>query len=264
MSQAPAVERFRQRVRARHKLVGTFVKTASHQIVEVLATAQLDFIVIDAEHAPFDRQQLDVSVLAARASGVEALVRLPNGSADTVLNVLDIGASGILVPHALDAASARSTLARARYRDGQRGFSNSPRAGGYGAIGMQALADAADRELSVVCQIEDRQAVDRIDEIAAVDGIDCLFIGRADLAVSYGTFDPTHHEVSKAVERVCKACTSAGKTLGIFVGDVSEIGQYEAMGVSLFVVSSDQAMLRAQATSMVRTFRSPKAEPENP
>ena len=257
------MERFRQRVRSRQRLVGTFVKTASHQLVEVLATAQLDFLVIDAEHAPFDRQQLDVSVLAARASGIEALVRLPNSSADTVLNVLDIGASGILVPHALDAASARATLARARYRGGERGFSNSPRAGGYGAIGMQALVDAADQNLSVLCQIEDREAVDHIDEIAAVDGIDCLFIGRADLAVSYGTFDPTHADVSAAIEHVCKACTAAKKTIGIFVGDVSETARYEAMGVSLFVVGSDQAMLRAQALAMVRTFRGPSAEPAN-
>ena len=231
------------------------MKTASYQIVEVLGSTALDFVVIDAEHAPFDRQQLDVSILAARAAGIDSLVRLPNAASDTVLNVLDVGASGILVPHALGADSARAVAARARYRDGERGFSNSSRAGGYGTVGMTQLVDAADKGVSVVCQIEDREAVERIDEIAAVSEVDCLFIGRADLAVSYGTFDPAHADVARAVEKVCRSCRAAGKTVGIFLADERGLSQYRDMGVTMFVIGSDQSMLRSQANGVIEAFQ---------
>jgi 2-keto-3-deoxy-L-rhamnonate aldolase RhmA len=223
-------------------------------VVEVLGTTALDFIVIDAEHAPFDRQQLDVSILAARAGGLAVLVRVPNGAPDTVLNVLDVGATGLLVPHALGAADVRQVLASARYRGGVRGFSNSPRAGGYGAIGMAELVETADRDISVVCQIEDREAVERIEEIVAIDEVDCLFIGRADLAVSYATFDIGHERVDQAVKRVCAACADAGKAVGIFLGDGRELERYEDLGASLFVIGSDQAMLRAHAAALVKLF----------
>ena len=253
---------FREQVRDRQRLTGTFFKTASYQAVEVLAGSGLDFIVLDAEHAPFDRNQLDVCLMAARAGGLPALVRIPDDTPRSVLDVLDMGATGLLVPHARSAADAQRVRAAARYRGGVRGFSNSPRAGGYGRTPMLAHVEASDRESVVVCQIEDREAVDAIDAIAAVNEVDCLFIGRADLAVSYDVWDINHPTISDAVERICQGCKRAGKAVGIFLSDTRELPQFLALGVSLFVIGSDQSLLRAQAASLAGQVRN--AQPAQP
>lgn len=246
---------FRARIRARERLLGTFVKTAAYQTVEVLGTGGLDFVVIDAEHAPFDRNTLDVCMLAARATRLPALVRVPDASDATILDVLDVGAAGVLVPHARTADDVQRAVRSSRYRDGVRGFSNSPRAGGYGRVGLAALVDAADRETVVVCQIEDREAIDALDAIAAVDAVDCLFIGRADLAVSYGAFDLRHPAVEAAVERTCAVGRAAGKAVGIFLAGADEVPRYAALGVSLFVIGSDQSLLRERIGTLATQFR---------
>jgi 2-keto-3-deoxy-L-rhamnonate aldolase RhmA len=246
---------FRERVRSAERLLGTFVKTASYQTVEVLGAAGLDFLVVDAEHAPFGRGDLDVCMLAARAVGLPALVRIPDDADRTVLDVLDVGGAGVLVPHAKSADGARRAFRSSRYRGGVRGFSNSPRAGGYGRMGLSELAESADRNTVVVCQIEDREAVDAIESIADVDEVDCLFIGRADLAVSYGVFDVNHAQVDAAVQRTCDACRAAGKAVGVFLGDAREAKRYFDLGATLFVIGSDQSFLRAQAAAVATQFR---------
>ena len=245
---------FRERVRGGGRVVGTFLKTASHQTVEVLGASGLDFIVVDAEHAPFDRNQMDLCLLAARAAGMPALVRIPDDVARTALDVLDMGAAGLLVPHAKSADDAARAFAISRYRGGVRGFSNSPRAGGYGRVGMAAMVEAADRDTVVVCQVEDREAVDNIDAIAAVRDVDCLFIGRADLAMSYGVTDVNHATVDRAVERICEGSRKAGMPVGVFLGDTREVARFAGMGANLFVVGSDQSMLRNQAAALVAQF----------
>jgi 2-keto-3-deoxy-L-rhamnonate aldolase RhmA len=245
---------FRERLRARESLAGTFVKTAGYQVVEVLGASGLDFAVIDAEHAPYDRNHLDVCLLAGRASNLPLLVRLPNAQPHTILDVLDMGATGILVPHAKRPEDVREAIAAARYRGGVRGFSNSPRAGGYGRTAMTALVDAADRDVAVLCQVEDREAVDCIDALVAIDEVDCLFIGRADLAVSYGVFDVAHADVDAAVRRILAAGAAAKKPIGIFLADAREVPRYTELGASLFVIGSDQSMLRAQATALAAQF----------
>lgn len=245
---------FRERVLGREALVGTFVKTASHQTVEVLGGTGLDFGVIDAEHAPFGRNALDISLLAARAGGFPALVRVPDARPQTILDVLDMGATGVLVPHVCSAADVETATAAARYRGGLRGFSNSPRAGGYGQVGMQALVDQADREVVTIVQVEDREAVERIDDIVAA-GPDCLFIGRADLAVSYGVFDIAHPDIDRACQRIAKACRGAGRPLGVFLGSLAERSRWVDLGASFFVIGSDQSLLRAGAVALAREFR---------
>ena len=214
---------FRQRVRSHDRLAGTFVKTASHQTVETLGTTGLDFIVIDSEHAPFSQNALDVCLLGARAAQLPALVRIVDAQPATILQALDLGATGLLVPHAKTAEDIRAVLSSARYRAGSRGFSNSSRAGHYGTVPMLQMVDSSDSEVLVVFQIEDRAAVESIETLASLEEVDCFLIGRADLAVSYGVFDPAHPEVYAAAVTVCKACTAVNKPVGMFLADTSEL-----------------------------------------
>jgi 2-keto-3-deoxy-L-rhamnonate aldolase RhmA len=246
---------FRDKLRGRERMVGTFVKTNAFQLIEVLGTTGLDFIVIDAEHAPFDRNNLDVLVLAARASNTPALIRIPSTAPEIILNALDIGATGLLIPHICRAEDAEHAIMLTRYGNGGRGFSNSSRAGNYGALSMAELVPSADRGTVVIGQIEDRDAVERIDSITAVIDLDCLFIGRADLAVSYGVLDVNHPLIIDAVRKICAACAAAGKAVGIFLADDRSIEEYEKMGVTFFLIGSDQSFLRAQALALKASFR---------
>ena len=244
----------RQRLRAREPLFGTFFKTPSHQLMEVLGGAGLDFVVIDAEHAPFDRATLDTCLLAARAHSLPALVRVRDNASANILDGLDLGAAGIVAPHACSTASIEAIIGATRYRGGTRGFSNSPRAGNYGLVSMTQHLDDSDRDSVVVCQIEDREAIERIGAIAAIDGADCLFIGRADLAVSYGVYDVDHPQVKAAVAAVCEAGAAAGKAIAIHIGNMREAQPYLDMGVSMFVVGSEQSVLRSAFADMRKQF----------
>ncbi|KRB83501.1 HpcH/HpaI aldolase family protein [Noviherbaspirillum sp. Root189] len=252
---------FRARVRSRERLLGTFIKTPAYQVVEVLASAGPDFALIDAEHAPFDRMTLDAAVLAARASQLPALIRIADSQPSTILHALDIGATGIVAPHMRTPEEVIHTYAATRYRAGERsgrGFSNSPRAGGYGKLGMAELIPEADRNAVLICQIEDKEAVENIEQIAALDDIDCLFIGKADLAVSYGLIDGSleqREQLDRIVETVCRACNAAHRAIGIFLPNLDELARYEVMGVSLFVIGSDQALLKTQMSAIAAGFR---------
>jgi 2-keto-3-deoxy-L-rhamnonate aldolase RhmA len=250
----------RSRLIAREHLVGTFVKTPTVHATEILGALGFDFVVIDEEHAPFDRVATDAAVLAARAAGTAALVRVQGPAG--ILSVLDCGAAGVLVPHVATAARAREVAAACRYRGGRRGYSGSPRHAGYGAAGMAKTIEAADATVTVIAQIEDPEALDEIDAIAAVTGIDALFIGRGDLAVALGAKSSDAPEVRRAVERIGQAARAADKPICVFVGGEAEASWLRDQGATAFVVASDQSFMRkaaAQALAGVRALAAPPA-----
>jgi 2-keto-3-deoxy-L-rhamnonate aldolase RhmA len=246
---------FRAALRERSLMIGVFYKSAGYQGIEVLGNTGLNYVVIDSEHAPFSASQMDSCLLAAGAVNLPALVRVPDSHPATLQAVLDMGATGVLVPHVSSAEKARGIVASTHYASGSRGFSNSTRAGGYGQTSMPTHISASDSEVAVLCQIEDREAVEAIDEIAAVDGVDCLFVGRADLAVSYGCNDMGDPEIHAAVERVAAAGEKAGVPVGIFLSNLEEIQRYQDLGITLFLIGSDQSVLKAAVKDLVRNFR---------
>jgi staphyloferrin B biosynthesis citrate synthase len=248
----------RRRLLASEQLVGTFVKTPTTHATEIIGALGFDFVVVDEEHAPFDRLATDAVLLAARAAGTAALVRVKDISG--ILSVLDCGAAGVLVPHVATATRAREAAAACRYQGGRRGYSGSPRHAGYGAGGMWKTVEAADAATVVIAQIEDPEALDDIDAIAAVDGIDALFIGRGDLAVALGAKSSDAPEVRSAVERIGAAARAAGKPVCVFVAGQSEAAWLRDKGATAFVVASDQSFIRkaaAQALAEIRSLAAP-------
>ena len=244
----------RERLHARDLLAGTWVKTPHPHVVEVLALSPLDLIVLDAEHAPFDRGTLDLCIMAARAGGKPVLVRPASGAHEHILNALDCGADGVIVPHVCSAAEAREIVRACHYVPGGRGFAGSSRAAGYTTLGMAKHRERA-KGVIIIAQIEDVEAVEVIDEIAAVEGIDALFIGRADLTISYAADTPDDAVVVAAVERICAACQAAGRTIGMFLGRVSDVPEWRAKGASLFVLQSDQDFLLKGAAGLAEAIR---------
>ena len=238
---------FRQRLAARERLTGTFIKTPTGHAIEIFGNLKYDFVIIDEEHAPFDRGSVDLAVVAARAASIAALVRVATASAANLMSVLDCGATGVLVPHVASVEKAREVAAACRYRNGTRGFSNSPRAGNYGGMGMWDHVETCATVATVVAQIEDPQALDQVAEIARVDGIDALFIGRGDLAVAMGARSPEAPEIMAASERIAAAAQAANKPVMVFTGSLADATAMRKLGASAFVVSSDQGLMRQAA-----------------
>jgi 2-keto-3-deoxy-L-rhamnonate aldolase RhmA len=237
---------FRERTHAGDVVLGAFIKSASHQVAEVLAHCSLDFIVIDAEHAPFDAADIDCIVLAARTNNLPCLVRTPDHYPSFINRCLDLGAAGIMAPHVTDAAAAVRVVAAAKYSAGERGFSPSGRAGAFATTPTGAYRTEADRQSSVWCQIEDASALDHLDAIAANPDVDCLFVGRADLGLSLGVDSPDDPKMQAALEAIAAAAKRHRCAFGIFMSDASEMPKFLGMGATVFICGSDQSWLIAQ------------------
>ena len=250
----PAAPSFRDRLVGAQALIGTFIKSPGVHAIEVLGEVGLDFVVIDAEHAPWDRGSIDSAILAARSQSLSALVRVQ--STGDILTALDCGATGVMVPHVASAQIARDVAAACRYRGGSRGFTNSSRAGRYGGLGLAAHMDEGDGRTAVIAMLEDPRALDEAVEIAQVPGIDAFFLGRGDLTVAMGESSTDAERVRSAVNLFVNAVKAANKPLCAFVGKSSEMPALQALGVTTFIISSDQGLLRQAATSELKQFRS--------
>ena len=246
---------FRARLAACETLIGSFIKTPSVHAIEILGDVGFDFVVVDEEHAPFDRRAIDEAMLAGRAAGVATFVRVAATQGPSLLGALDAGAGGVLAPHVVGAAMARDLVARCRYSGGTRGFSNSPRAGRYGGRSLAEHVARADAALTIVAQIEDPSALHDIDALAQVDGVDALFVGRADLAVAMGESSPEAPSVAQATSRVCAAARAAHKPVMVFVNGAQDARAMRALGASAFVYASDQGLLRQAASAALRQMR---------
>lgn len=245
---------FRDQLRAGELLAGTWIKTPHPHVVEVLSLSSLDCLVLDAEHAPFDRAALDLCILAARAGGKTVLVRPQSASHEHILNALDCGADGVILPHICSAADAKDAVKACHYVSGGRGYAGSSRAAGYTTKGMaKHRADAT--SVTIIAQIEDVEGVDNIDAIAAVDGIDALFIGRADLTISYAAQTPDDTIVVDAVDRIVAAGKKAGRTTGMFLGRTSDVAMWREKGASLFILGSDQDFLLQGAAKLAEAVK---------
>jgi staphyloferrin B biosynthesis citrate synthase len=241
---------FKRRLADGEQLIGTWVKTPSPILVEVLSLTALDCLCLDAEHAPFDRLTLDSCLLAARAAGKPVLVRTPSAAPEHILNALDCGADGIVLPHIRSVEDARAAARASHYGPGGRGYAGSSRAAGYTTRTM-AEHRARARDIAVIAQIEDPEAVEEIEAIAAVDGIDALFVGRADLSVAYGADNQDDPRVVAAVERICAAGVANGRPVGMFLARPGDAPQWREKGASLFLLGSDHGFLLAGATALI-------------
>ncbi len=246
---------FKQRLAAGDRIVGTFVKTPSPILVEVLGLTGLDCLCLDAEHAPFDRIGIDGCVMAARATAMPLLVRVPAAAPEHILNALDCGATGVVVPHIRSATEAEAFAKACRYGRGGRGYAGSSRAAGYTTRKMGEHLERSAAEVVAIAQIEDPEAIEDIDAIAAVDGTDALFVGRVDLTVAYGATSQDDPRVVSAVERVCEAGRRHGRAVGMFLARIEDVPLWAEKGASLFLLGSDHAFLLAGAADLIARTR---------
>jgi staphyloferrin B biosynthesis citrate synthase len=248
---------FRERLIAGELLLGTFIKTPTPHATEILGDVGYDFVVIDAEHAPFDRTSIDLILLGAKAASIAAIVRVPDASPTHILSALDDGADGVLVPHVSNEVIGQSVVNASRYRGGARGFSNSPRAGRYGGLTTWEHVDAADKRTTVIAMAEDPDVIHHMDALASLDGIDGFFLGRGDLTVALQAKSGEADEVKEICQHIAKAARAKNKPLCAHVGrvDADETKWLRSIGVTAFIVGTDQNYLRRVATAELSAFR---------
>lgn len=246
---------FHERLRGGDLLVGPFVKLPLPHVVEILAGTGLDCLCLDAEHGPFGRLELDGCLLAAKALGFPAIVRVQAGRPEQILAALDGGAPAILVPHVRSAPEAAAVAKASRFGPGGRGFAGNTRSADLSGRSLAEHLSRSPAETCVIAQVEDAEALDELDAIASTPGIDALFVGRIDLTVSLGETDPKAPAVLKAVSAICRAGRAAGKAVGMFTPDLGELPRWKAEGASLFLLGSDQAFLQQGARKLAEDVR---------
>lgn len=232
-----------ERINAEERLLGTFVKTPHHVILEVLAGTGLDFAILDAEHSPYGIAEIDRCVMASKGADLPCLVRVADPSPAAILRILDMGADGFLAPHVLNADQAERIVQSARYGAGGRGYAATNRAGSYGLTPMKEHLKISEHA-AVILQIEDPEGVENIDEIVEVDGITACFIGRADIAVAYGAESMDAPTVSSAVEKVRAACKRRKLPVATFVANLGDTSQWYERDFQILAVGSEHTAIQ--------------------
>lgn len=242
---------FKARMAAGEVLSGTFVKMTDVTVIEVLAQSGLDFLCLDMEHAGWDRGRLDPCLAVARALDMPCLVRVPSGTPENILTALDAGAVGVVVPHVDSVEKAEMIARAARFGRGGRGFAGSTRWAGFATRPMAEVL-AQDGQTLVIAQIEEPEGVDAAAAIAALPGIDGLFAGPADLTVGFGLTSLNTPELAQALARIGQAARGAGKAFATWVPDSATARDWARYGITVFVVGSDHAFMRAGAAAVAR------------
>ena len=244
---------FRQRLLAHETLIGTLVSIPSPEIVELLASLEFDWLLIDAEHGAFGPEQV-ISLLQA-AHDCPCLVRIPGPDQSWIKKVLDAGAAGIIVPQINTLEEAHAVINYSKYPPlGKRGVGLG-RAHGYGKD-FSGYLENANQQTVIVLQAETQSVLNCIEDISAIDAVDAILIGPYDLSASLGHMgDISHPVVQNAIESVRQACSNHNTQLGIFGVCADNITQYKSMDFTLLTVGVDTLFVQSAATAELQALR---------
>jgi 2-keto-3-deoxy-L-rhamnonate aldolase RhmA len=235
--------------------LGVWVMSASPLCAEALGWAGFDFLVVDMEHSPLDLGPAIALMQAVQGTGCEVILRVPWNEPVMVKRVLDGGARTLMFPMVGTIAEAAAAVAATRYPPrGIRGVAAMHRGNRFGTV--PGYLEGADAEIGVILQLETLEAVRQRAEIAAIDGVDALFVGPADLAASMGHLGRMDApEVEAVLRETAGWCRSQRIPCGIIGADAAAVRGYEAMGFSYVAVGSDLGMMMAGARTALRELR---------
>lgn len=227
--------------------LGTFVGTGSPAVVECLGCAGLDFVILDNEHSPVEAETTASMVRAAELRNVTPLARVREISRPAILKLLDVGVQGLIIPDVRSTEDVRRVVDYAKYAPvGRRGFCPS-RKDGWGTDPQCGVLDTMahfNQETLVIPQCETAEALSDIETIAAMDGVDGIFIGPFDLSISMGMpGDFENPQFRAALARILSACRAAGKPCLIFAGDGAGAAVRFAQGYDAVAMGLDATLL---------------------
>lgn len=248
-------------LKERKRTVGAWLQAGSPITAEIFGKAGFDFAMVDMEHGPGDIMTLISQLQALGKYEVAPFARAPWNDPVAIKRMLDAGLYGILIPYVSSQTEAEAAVRACKYPlEGMRGIAPSPRAGGYGMDGNHYLENA-NEQLVVMTAMETPEAVEHIEEIVKVGGLDGIFIGPMDLATSMGHFcNPQHPDVQEAIRKIETAVLKSDKFLGTVAGNFEAAQALYEKGYSFVVVMSDTTSLGKLAAENVRKFR--EAYPE--
>jgi len=246
---------FKDKFNRGEAVVGTWINLSGPPVIEIIGRSGFDFLLIDGEHSPFNETDLRDALIACDNTPAETLVRVRANEEPRIKLALDLGANAVMVPMVNTVDDARRAVKAAKF----------PMLGGRG-IGPWRASDyyrdfdnymaTANEATALIIQIEHRDAVEAIDDIIAVEGIDAIFVGPADLSASLGHGTNTGNaDTVSAIERVAKACTARGMPMGIDCLSPEHITHWGALGFRIFIFGADFIFLDEGARDAVATAR---------
>jgi 4-hydroxy-2-oxoheptanedioate aldolase len=246
---------FKRAIRAGTPQIGLWCSTCSPYVTEVVAGSGFDWLLLDTEHAPGDLQEVMGQLQACLESTAHPIVRPAWNDMVLAKRYLDVGAQTLLVPYVQTVEEARAAVAYTRYPPaGVRGVGGTTRATRFGRV-ADYFAKASE-EICVLVQVETRLGLDNLDAIAAVDGVDGVFIGPSDLAAGLGHLgNPSHPDVKSAIDFAIRRVRELGKAPGFLTADDAHARHILQLGALFVAVGIDLSLLARETEKLARKFR---------
>jgi 2,4-dihydroxyhept-2-ene-1,7-dioic acid aldolase len=246
---------FKQAINAGQLQIGLWSSLRSTIAAEICGDSGFDWILLDSEHSPNEVPDLLAQMQALQQSTTSPIIRPAWNDAVLIKRVLDVGVQTVLIPYVQNAEEATRAVAATRYPPaGIRGVAAASRASRYGRV--NGYLQKANDEICVLVQVETRAALGEIDKIAAVKGVDGVFIGPSDLSASLGFIgQPGHPEVQAAIKDATARILKAGKAPGILTGNEAEARRYIEWGCKFVAVGADIGLLANGASALAAKFK---------
>jgi 4-hydroxy-2-oxoheptanedioate aldolase len=250
------IQAFKKKLKDGEAVFGPFMKSSDPAFVEAAGYAGFDFVILDMEHAQFTYKNLENLVRAAEISGTLPIIRAQSSTDIFISKALDMGALGVQVPHVTNAAEAKSCISAAKFHPaGQRGMDPFVRAAAYSSVPRDQYFPQANETL-VILQLEGKEAIENLDEIMKVDGIDILFIGPYDLSQSMGVPGQVSHPlVTGHMETIVNRARERGIVVGTFTDTLESARMWKAAGIQYMSYAVDVAIFTDACKDLLKQLR---------
>ncbi|MFN8349647.1 MAG: aldolase/citrate lyase family protein [Spirosomataceae bacterium] len=254
------MKNLKKRLKEGETLHGCWLNLGSSLTAEIVGLSGFDWVLIDLEHGAGSEKEVLSQLQALESTPVAAFVRVESADSPRISRVLDMGAQGIMCPKVNNVAEAQKVISGLHYPPfGNRGVAKMVRATAFG-VNFQNYYDASRETLLGIVQIETAEALHHLDEIAALEGVDVLFIGPADLSMELGIFGQFDHPVFlDALKRINEAAQKAGKSTGILFFNADDYQKYHDMGIRFIACGADATFVADGARNMAKKMASFRA-----
>lgn len=250
--------KIKKRLQNGELVLGTIISEVRNpNVAYMLAQCGFEYFIIDNEHGTYSFESISNMIAAARGAGISVIVRIPEISRENILKPLDSGAAGLLVPMVNTAAEAEEVVRHAKYPPmGKRGVALRRAHSLYTKVNAVEYLQKANNDTFIAVQAETKLSIENINEIASVEGVDCIFCGPFDLSVSLGIPGQIDHPIEvEAIEKIAKACRKHNKIGGILMFDQKMLSQWINKGFRFAVYSSDINLLADAASKAVKELK---------
>ncbi|MDR1933013.1 MAG: hypothetical protein LBQ57_09375 [Spirochaetales bacterium] len=236
--------------------LGTFVNWNVPDVVEIIALAGFDFVVLDNEHGPLTHSSSQDLIRAAELRGITPIVRIPNTFESTILHTLDVGAHGIQAPQVNDAETAQDIVRRAKYKPaGSRGVA-FPRSADFGMTDLSKYFEYENSQVMIITHCENTACLENLDAICRIPEIDVIFLGPYDMSQSMGITGQVNHPlIQEAAQKVLGAAKKYGKAAGIFAGSGEAAKDFAKQGFQYITVGTDAVLFGDRCRQITEAFR---------